>query len=115
MFVSHEDDIPAVELSSEQLKAVSKQVLIGPEQGWEGYVMRQFHIGKGGNTPRHEHPWPHINYVTGGKGSLFLEGERLRVEKGSVAYVPPGALHQFMADRGEKLSFICIVPEEGEQ
>jgi quercetin dioxygenase-like cupin family protein len=114
MFISHEKRVERVELSGEQLKGVNKQLLIGPEEGWESHVMRQFHLATGGHTPRHTHPWPHINYVSAGKGTLFLQDQEHPIEKGSIAYVPPGTLHQFMADQGEELSFICIVPIEGE-
>ena len=76
--------------------------------------MRQFHLEKGGFTPRHNHPWPHINYVTGGEGTLFVGGKEHRISRGSVAFVPSGTEHQFRADRGSDVSFICIVPLEGE-
>ncbi len=114
MFVSHERDVEKKVLNSEELKGVSKQVLIGPAQGWENHVMRQFHLEAGGFTPRHRHDWPHINYVTGGSGTLFFAGKEEAIEKGSIAYVPSGTEHQFRADRGESVSFICIVPVEGE-
>lgn len=114
MFVSHEAQVKRVELSGDQLRGVSKQVLIGADEGWESHVMRQFHLQEGGHTPRHTHQWPHINYVTAGKGTLFLQGKEHPIERGSIAYVPPGAEHQFMADQGEPVSFICIVPTEGE-
>lgn len=93
----------------------TKQVLISPAQGWEGWVMRHFTLGREGHSPRHSHSWPHIVYVTAGKGALFLEGEENLLENGSVAFVPGGSDHQFL-NRGENnFSFICIVPEEGDK
>ncbi len=115
MFVGHERDIRKIAIQSDAASGVVKQSLIGPEQGWEGWVMRMFTLQKDGYTPRHSHAWPHINYVVNGRGVLFLEGQEYQVEKGSVAYVPGNALHQF-SNRGEEdLAFLCIVPDEGDK
>ncbi len=114
MFVSHIDSIEGIKLKGNDLKDAVKKVLIGPKEGWEDYVMRLFSLEKGGNTPKHSHPWIHINIVLKGKGTLFLEGQEFKVEKGSIAFVPENALHQYRADRGEGMEFICIVPLKGE-
>ena len=114
MFVSHIDNIEGIKLDGKDLKNAVKKILIGPKEGWEDYVMRLFSLEKGGYTPKHSHPWPHINIVLEGKGTLFLEGKEFKVEKGSIAFVPENALHQYRADREEKLEFICIVPLKGE-
>ncbi len=114
MFLSHIDDIESVELKGDKLKNVLKQVVIGPEQGWKGHVMRMFTLTEGGHTPRHNHPWPHINYIVAGKGVLFHEGKESVLSPGSAAYVPAGTEHQFRNDSPEDFKFICIVPEEGE-
>jgi quercetin dioxygenase-like cupin family protein len=91
-----------------------KQVLVGPLQGWDGWVMRQFTLGKSGCTPRHSHSWPHINFVVKGTGTLLLQGEEREIGPECAAYIPGGAVHQFKNTGESELSFICIVPEEGE-
>jgi len=114
LFVSNVANIDKVEVNAPGALNALKQTLIGPAQGWEGWVMRMFTLSEGGNTPRHSHAWPHINYIVSGKGILYLEGEEHVVEPGSVAYVPGGAEHQFKSKGKEDFSFICIVPEEGD-
>lgn len=115
MFVSHRNEIPGKELSGDAVKNVSKQVLIGAEQGWDDYVMRMFTVGKDGYTPRHDHDWPHIIYVVEGRGTLHIDGTDHQVEGGSTAVVPGGKAHQLM-NRGEgNFVFICIVPKEGDK
>ena len=114
MFVSHIDKIEGITLEGNDLKGVVKKVLIGSKEGWKDYVMRLFSLENGGYTPKHSHPWPHINIVLKGKGTLFLEGNEFSVERGSIAFVPENALHQYRADRGENMEFICIVPLKGE-
>lgn len=115
MFISHRDEIPGKELSGDALKNVTKQVLIGQEQGWEDYVMRMFTLGKDGYTPRHAHDWPHIVYVVEGEGALHLDGTDYSVRAGSTAFIPGGKEHQLMHRKGEKFVFICIVPKEGDK
>lgn len=113
MIVSHKKKVEGVRVEHPEVKDAIMKVLISPKEGWEGHVMRIFELGEGGYTPRHTHPWPHINYIISGKGKLHLGGEDHDIEAGSFAYVPAGKLHQFSNKGKEKLEFICIVPEEG--
>jgi len=116
MFISHINKIAGLEMNKpDVMQGVVKKVLVGPEQGWQGWVMREFSLGAEGYTPRHSHPWPHINYVISGQGTLFLDGQEYSVEAGSIAYVPDNLEHQFRNSGREVFSFICIVPEEGDK
>ena len=114
MFVGHVKKIKGVEVKAPGVVNAVKQVLVGPEQGWSGWVMRQFTLGEGGMTPKHRHGWPHINYIVDGNGKLFLEGQEYDLEAGSVAYVPADAEHQFRNNAAGDFVFICIVPKEGD-
>lgn len=115
MIVAHEKDLQGVKLDGTALKNVVKKVLVSPEEGWEGYVMRVFDLEAEGYSPRHSHPWPHINYILKGKGILHIDGTDHEVEEGSYAYVPGDKLHQFINRGSGVFSFICIVPEEGDK
>jgi quercetin dioxygenase-like cupin family protein len=115
MFVDHIDNIAGVKIESAEAKGITKQVPIGPEQGWEDHVMRVFTVEPGGHTPHHSHAWPHINYVLAGAGELSHSGSSSTVQAGSVAYIPGGTEHQFRNTGSEPLKFICIVPREGEK
>lgn len=115
MYIDHMDKIAGQKLNHPEVLNVVKQVLVGPAQGWQGWVMRSFTIAENGYTPRHTHPWPHINYIISGNGTLFLDGEEYPVQAGSVAYVPNDAEHQFRNTGTGDFTFICIVPEEGDK
>jgi quercetin dioxygenase-like cupin family protein len=109
--------IAAVEgrpLSGEGIEKVVKRLLVGPHDGWRGWALRLFELEPAGHTPRHTHPWPHINYVTQGRGTLHLNGADHSVDAGSFAFVPAGATHQFSNAGDDTFAFLCIVPEEGE-
>lgn len=115
MIIGHIDDCPVVPVNMGGAKGVTKQVPIAGGEGWQDYVLRVFTLAPGGSTPRHDHPWPHINWVVGGAGRIHLEGADHAVREGSYAYIPAGALHQFTNTGREPLIFICIVPPEGER
>jgi len=113
MFVSHRDEIEGKQLG-DIYSSVTKQVLVGPEQGWEDYVMRMFTVVKGGFSPRHEHDWPHIVYVVEGTGELFFDGNEYPLKSGSVMYIPAGKEHQLTQKGENNFVFICIVPKDGD-
>lgn len=107
-------DVAGLELSGDDMTGVVKRVLLGPADGWEGWVMRAFELAPGGHTPRHRHDWPHINVMLEGSGRLLLDGAEHEVSAGGFAFVPAGAEHQFSNPGDERFAFICIVPECGE-
>lgn len=113
MIVNHEDKLEKIVFNNPEAKGASMKALISPKEGWQGYVMRILEIEEGGYSPKHNHPWPHINYILGGEGSLFLDGEEREVKEGSYAYVPADEEHQFKNVGKGIFKFMCIVPEEG--
>ncbi len=92
----------------------TKKVPIGKNEGWEGYTMRTFTIGPGGNTPKHAHDWEHVNYVIRGKGNLTIDGVEHILEERDFAFVPPNSEHQFSNPFDRDFEFICVVPNRGE-
>ncbi len=114
MFVRCLNEIAELVQQWEGAKGVTKRILVGPKEGWDSHVMRLFRVKKGGYTPRHSHPWPHINFVVDGTGVLYLDGKEYRLEKNCVAYVPANAEHQYRNTGDDDFVIICIVPKEGE-
>jgi quercetin dioxygenase-like cupin family protein len=113
--IGHVKDVKDVKIESELVKDVYKKVLVSPKEGWDSHVMREFTVEAFGHTPKHKHPWPHINYVLSGEGELFLSGEITNISSGSFAYIPGEKIHQFRNSSNQPLVFICIVPKEGDQ
>lgn len=111
--VGHIKSLKDVHFSGNVVKNASMKVLVGQEEGWQDHVMRIIEVGVDGHTPKHEHPWPHINYFIEGEGVLEIGGIMHPVEAGSYAYVPGHTLHQFRNTSNQTLRFICIVPTEG--
>ncbi|MBN2049908.1 MAG: cupin domain-containing protein [Spirochaetales bacterium] len=114
MGVFHLDATASKYFDNENMKKVTKQVLIDGEKGWESHVMRLFTLAEGGYSPKHQHPWPHIAFIISGEGILHIDGEDTPVRFGSYAFVPPGSNHQFRNTGSGDMKFICIVPTEGD-
>lgn len=113
MIVSNIKDIEGKVIDSPEVKNAVMKVLVSQNEGWEDHVMRIMELDENGYTPRHSHPWPHINFMVEGKGILHLDGVDHEVEQGSFAFVPADKEHQFL-NRGQgKFKFICIVPKFG--
>ncbi|MFZ5945425.1 MAG: cupin domain-containing protein [Bacillota bacterium] len=112
MIISHAKDVQGINYNENVLK----KVLISPEVGWKDYVMRLFELkpGKDSCSMRHTHEWPHIVYILGGTGKVHLDGTDHEINAGSFSYIPGGKLHQFINTGDDILSFICIVPPEGD-
>lgn len=111
--VGHIRDVKDIVFSAPLAKHASMKALISSEEGWKDHVMRVVALEKEGYSPKHQHPWPHINYVIEGEGEIEIGGVIHPVSSGSYAFVPGDTLHQFR-NRGEKpFRFICIVPTEG--
>lgn len=113
MIVSHESNAISNVVESPEVKNAAMKVLVGPPEGWTDHVMRIIELGPEGFSPKHTHPWPHINYMIEGDGVLEIEGETHPVKSGSYAYVPADKEHQFRNAGDGMFRFICIVPKEG--
>lgn len=113
MIVGNINNVVSKEISHPEAFNAAMKVLVSPKEGWDGYVMRVVEVSKEGFTPKHSHPWPHINYMIEGSGELMIDGKINSVESGAFAFVPAGSLHQFRNTGNSVFKFICIVPEEG--
>ncbi len=113
--VKHLNELKGNAVTHPQAFNAIMKVLVSPKEGWEGYVMRVVEVGENGFTPKHSHPWPHINYVIEGEGEIFIDGVSHPVSQGSYAFIENNLLHQFVNKGTSTLKFICIVPEIGHQ
>ena len=113
MIIGNIDDLTAKDVVTSEAKFTTMKVLVSPDEGWEGYVMRVVEVGETGYTPKHSHPWQHINYMIEGNGEIMIDGKINKVKPGSYAFIPPGVLHQFRNVGSGIFKFICIVPKEG--
>lgn len=106
-------DVENIIFSTPLAKHASMKALVSPQEGWKDHVLRVVTLEKEGYSPKHEHPWPHINYILEGQGEIEIGGIIHPVTSGHYAFVPGNTLHQFRNRGHEPFKFICIVPVEG--
>jgi quercetin dioxygenase-like cupin family protein len=113
MMINHVKELDKVYFKGTTTKNASMKVLVSGAEGWNNHVMRELELGVDGYSPKHSHPWPHINYILEGFGEIEIDGKVVEVTKGSYAFIPGNTLHQFRNIGKEVFKFICIVPTEG--
>jgi quercetin dioxygenase-like cupin family protein len=92
---------------------VARQVLLGgPGQPDLNFETRYFEIEPGGYTTLETHGHPHAVVVMRGKGTVLLGAEAEEIQAHDCVYIPGNLPHQFRADRGTALGFLCMVDRE---
>lgn len=88
-------------------KEITKQVLfLDPNLQCE---LRYFEIAPGGHSSLERHEHMHAVMVIRGAGRCLVGEEVLPIRAFDLVNVPPQTWHQFQADAGETLGFLCLV------
>lgn len=103
-------DQPLPPLAMEGTQGVSMRIMVGRADGAPNFALRQFNVAAGGHTPHHAHNYEHEVVVLGGAGTVTYGTERHPINEGDVLLIQPNVEHQFQADRGSELRFLCLVP-----
>jgi quercetin dioxygenase-like cupin family protein len=112
MKITNLKDIEARKVGDPNVKGVTIRWLISEEEGAPHFAMRLFEIEPGGNTPFHKHQWEHEVFVLNGKGSLVTDAGIFPLSQGDAVLVPGEENHQFKSASGEKVAFLCMIPNE---
>lgn len=81
----------------------------GADEQALNFQTRYFEVDSGGYTSLEFHRHPHSVIIIRGSGSMILGNEIHDLETHDVIFISPETLHQFHADKGEPLGFICVV------
>ncbi|WP_138431539.1 cupin domain-containing protein [Fodinibius saliphilus] len=92
-------------------KGVQRYSLLGTRNDEQAlnFETRYFEVETGGYTSFEYHRHPHSVVVIRGMGTVILDNEVCELSLHDVVYIAPNTLHQFHADHGESLGFICTV------
>lgn len=86
---------------------VTRQLLFGPEEGLAS-ELRYFEVGPGGHTTLERHEHAHAVVVLKGRGRVFVHPVVREIRPFDLVHVPSSTWHQFRADPGEPLGFLCM-------
>jgi len=88
-------------------RGVTRQLLFA--EGAGASELRYFEVAPGGYTTLERHEHAHQVMVLRGRGKALLGNDIVGLEAFDLVGVPPLAWHQFRADAGEALGFLCLV------
>ena len=89
-------------------KDVTRQVLFEAQPELSCQV-RYFEVGSGGHTTLERHRHAHCVIVIRGEGEALVEDQVYPLRDKDVLVVPSKRWHQFRANRGVPLGFLCVV------
>ena len=113
MKIKRRDDVPLAD--TQGYAAVTKQVVLGPDDGSDEIVLRYFSVAPGGATPYHSHDFPHLVKIEAGRGvAVDADKKEFPLVAGDYVYVDSDEIHNFKNTGDEPFEFICVVPLRGE-
>ena len=74
--------------------------------------MRYFEVGPGGHSTLEQHQHAHLVFIERGEADVLIGNEVHHVYQGDVVIIPPKTWHQFQANYGFTMGFLCIVNVE---
>ncbi len=94
---------------TQNFKDIQRYSLLGDDLPELNFQTRYFEIQPGGYSSLEIHHHPHSVVIIRGEGTLILENNIHKLEVQDVIYIAPNTIHQFHADQGKPLGFICVV------
>ncbi len=73
---------------------------------------RYFEVEPGGYSTLEHHDHTHMVMIFRGKGQCLLDGKIVDVKMGDMIEIPGGTMHQFRANKGDYVGFLCLVNVE---
>ncbi|MEM1058753.1 MAG: cupin domain-containing protein [Verrucomicrobiota bacterium] len=101
-------DVLAYKETGTHFKSITRQVLF--ESGRDMPCQwRYFEIKPGGHSTFERHRHLHAVLILRGCGEVLVGEETRRVGAHDLVHVEPMTWHQFQANQGEPLGFLCLV------
>ena len=102
------------EPAADAFRGVTRQAILGrrDDESSLSFETRYFEIEPGGWSSLERHGHPHAVVVVRGRGSVVLGDADHEIAPLDCVFVAPQEVHQFRADRGETLGFLCVVDRD---
>lgn len=99
--------MPYKQSADAPFRDVTRQLLFAdPNLGCE---WRYFEVDEGGYSTLERHDHVHAVMIHRGKGQCLVGATISDVGPGDLVFIPPMTWHQFRANRGDCLGFLCVV------
>lgn len=107
------DSVPRKDYKDDRscYKGVHRYALLGEQKDEQqlNFQTRYFEVEEGGYTSFEYHRHPHSVVIIRGSGTVILGDSLHDLGLHDVVFISPDTLHQFHADKGNPLGFICVV------
>lgn len=104
-------EVLAYKETGSHFRDITRQILFGAELDLQAQL-RYFEIAPGGYSTLERHLHAHGVMILRGRGRVLL-GDRVEsVTARDLVSIPAMTWHQFRADAGESLGFLCLVNAE---
>lgn len=100
--------VPAMPIEEEP--GVTVRRVITGRDGAPHFAMRVFEIEPGAATHWGSHWWEHEVFVLDGEGAVKNVDGEVPIMGGTVVFVAPDEMHQFINKGNRPLRLICVVP-----
>lgn len=104
------EGVSVKEYPNDRSKQVTKQEMVGLQDGAKNFAMRYFEVAPGGYTSLDEHQHDHGVMILRGKGRVLLGEQSYEIGFGDAIYIFPHERHQFVNTGDEPLGFLCVIP-----
>lgn len=110
MIIKNNSEVGEHVVQEEGVSNVTRQILIGPEDGSLNIIMRRFCVLPKGHTPYHVHVHEHVVNITKGRGIVIdEEGDENPVRAGQSLLIRGEEKHQFKNPFDDPFEFLCII------
>lgn len=106
--------VPMTEYRTDASAGITKQVLIGKDEGAADFIVRYFTIPRGGKSALDQHAHQHGVVVVQGRGRVLLGEQWHFIETGDAVFTSTDEVHQFEAVGSVPLGFIWVIPSWAE-
>jgi quercetin dioxygenase-like cupin family protein len=107
------DDVEVMaykEEGSAPFRAITRQILFDDNQ--LNCQLRYFEMSAGGHSTLERHEHVHAVMIERGRGQCLVGNEVRDVRERDLVFIPAMTWHQFRANAGEPLGFLCMVNVE---
>ncbi len=103
------EGVPVRDYGQEGFEGVTRQVIIGPEDGSLNFAIRYFRVEPGCSTHLDQHAHEHGVVIVHGRARLQLNDAFYELEPWDSVFISGNDVHKFTCISEEPMGFLCVI------
>lgn len=103
------EGVPLRDYGKEGFDGVSRQVVIGLDEGSRNFAIRYFRVEPGCSTDLDQHEHEHGVVIVHGRARLQLNDSFHEMDPWDSVFISGNDIHQFTCISEEPLGFLCVI------